>query len=53
MALVSLINIVKSFGEGGKVLRVLDGITLDIGEEFIAILGPSGCGKSTLLRIIA
>ena len=53
MVLVSLINIVKSFGEGGKVLRVLDGISLDIGEEFIAILGPSGCGKSTLLRIIA
>jgi len=51
--LVSLINIVKSFGEKGKVLRVLDGISLDIGEEFIAILGPSGCGKSTLLRIIA
>ena len=53
MAILSLINIVKSFGEGGKVLRVLDGISLDIGEEFMAILGPSGCGKSTLLRIIA
>lgn len=53
MPLVSLINIVKSFGEEGKVLKVLDGITLDIGEEFVAILGPSGCGKSTLLRIIA
>jgi len=52
-ALVSLVNVVKSFGRGGKVLRVLDGISFDVGEEFIIILGPSGCGKSTLLRIIA
>lgn len=51
--LVSLVNVVKSFGRGGKVLRVLDGISFDVGEEFIAILGPSGCGKSTLLKIIA
>lgn len=53
MPLIKLTNIVKSFGEGGKTLRVLDGISLDIGEEFVTILGPSGCGKSTLLRIIA
>jgi len=51
--LVSLVNIVKSFGGKGKALKVLDGISLDINEEFLAILGPSGCGKSTLLRIIA
>jgi NitT/TauT family transport system ATP-binding protein len=51
--LVNLVNIVKSFGGKGKALKVLDGISLDINEEFLAILGPSGCGKSTLLRIIA
>uniref|UniRef100_A0A7J2U2V4 ABC transporter ATP-binding protein n=1 Tax=Ignisphaera aggregans TaxID=334771 RepID=A0A7J2U2V4_9CREN len=51
--LVSLRDIIKSFGGGLKVLRVLDGISLDIAEEFVALLGPSGCGKSTLLRIMA
>jgi NitT/TauT family transport system ATP-binding protein len=50
---ISVRNVVKTFKEGGKALLVLDGITFDIGEEFVAILGPSGCGKTTLLRIIA
>jgi len=50
---VSLKDVVKSFKTDSGLLRVLDGITLDIGEEFVAILGPSGCGKTTLLRIIA
>ncbi|ADV65662.1 ABC transporter ATP-binding protein [Desulfurococcus mucosus] len=51
--IIRLREVSKSFGEGGRILRVLDSITLDIGSEFIAILGPSGCGKSTLLKIIA
>lgn len=52
-AVLSLVNVSKSFKQGGRTLRVLDGITLDIGGEFVAVLGPSGCGKTTLLRIIA
>jgi len=51
--LVMLKNIVKEYGSKGKSIRVLDGISLEIGSEILAILGPSGCGKSTLLKIIA
>jgi len=52
-AVLSLRDVVKSFREDSRVLRVLDGISLEVGEEFVAVLGPSGCGKTTLLRIIA
>ncbi|MEM4875446.1 MAG: ABC transporter ATP-binding protein [Thermofilaceae archaeon] len=50
---LSIEDVRKSFKQGGNVVQVLDGISLEVGEEFIAILGPSGCGKTTLLRIIA
>jgi NitT/TauT family transport system ATP-binding protein len=50
---LSLVEVTKSFRQNGRVLPVLNGITLDVGEEFVALLGPSGCGKTTLLRIIA
>ncbi len=45
----------KSFDrDGGKPLRVLEDITLDVRpNEVLALLGPSGCGKSTILRIVA
>jgi NitT/TauT family transport system ATP-binding protein len=50
---LSLVEVTKSFRQNGRALPVLNGITLDVGEEFVAIIGPSGCGKTTLLRIIA
>jgi ABC-type sugar transport system ATPase subunit len=31
---------------------VLDGVTLEVGAEPIALVGPSGSGKSTLLRTV-
>ncbi|MEX2280149.1 MAG: ABC transporter ATP-binding protein [Acidimicrobiia bacterium] len=31
----------------------LDGASVEVGDEIVAVLGPSGCGKSTLLRVIA
>jgi NitT/TauT family transport system ATP-binding protein len=45
----------KSFDrEGGKPLRVLEDVTLDVRpNEVLCLLGPSGCGKSTILRIVA
>jgi sulfonate transport system ATP-binding protein len=44
----------KSFVVDDSEVRVLDGVSLDIGNgEFISIVGRSGCGKSTILRIIA
>ena len=53
--LISVQDLTKSFsGPAGRPLRVLDGITLSVGEgEFVALLGRSGSGKSTLLRCIA
>ena len=32
---------------------ILDNISLEIGERFVAITGPNGSGKSTLAKIIA
>jgi NitT/TauT family transport system ATP-binding protein len=39
---------------GGSGIRVIDGISLDVGSgKFVAVIGPSGCGKSTLLQMAA
>jgi putative ABC transport system ATP-binding protein len=47
-------GIVKDFGRGETLIRVLHGIDLDVrGNEMTFIVGPSGCGKTTLISIIA
>ncbi len=52
-SIVSLQNVVKDYQVEKKPLRVLRGISLDVGEgEIVAITGSSGAGKSTLLHII-
>jgi putative ABC transport system ATP-binding protein len=52
--LLSLRGIGRSLPSGGRMLRILDGIDLDVGRgEFVAVLGPSGSGKSTLLALMA
>ncbi len=33
--------------------KILDNITLDIDDHFVAITGPNGSGKSTLAKVIA
>ncbi len=53
MSLMSARNITKSYIQGGKELRVLQGLSLELGEgDDVCILGPSGAGKSTLLHIL-
>lgn len=36
---------------GGR--KILDNITLEVSERFVAVTGPNGSGKSTLAKIIA
>lgn len=53
MALISVQDIHKYYGEGKYKVEVLKGLDfkIDLGE-FAAIMGPSGSGKSTLLSIL-
>ncbi|MFO0581529.1 MAG: ABC transporter ATP-binding protein [Anaeromyxobacter sp.] len=46
-------GVVKEFGDGESVTRVLHGVDLTLAAgEFTALVGPSGSGKSTLLNLI-
>jgi ABC-type Fe3+/spermidine/putrescine transport system ATPase subunit len=47
--MLRLEQVSKQFGK----IKAVDSITLDLGQETLALLGPSGCGKSTLLRLVA
>lgn len=47
-------GIIRDFGAGQAVTRVLHGIDLEVFVgEITFLVGPSGCGKTTLISIIA
>ena len=52
-ALLAFDNVSKTYGEGGGMVRALNGVDLSITHgEFVAIMGPSGSGKSTAMNIL-
>jgi len=53
MASLELKQLVKEFGNGDSLVRIIHGVDLKVNDgEFVVFVGPSGCGKSTLLRLI-
>lgn len=54
MAIIEVIDLVKTYVRGTEVVPVLNHIALSIEEgEFVALMGPSGSGKTTLLNLLA
>ena len=52
--MISISDIVKSYGNFGNKNQVLKGISLQIADgDFVVILGASGSGKSTFLNVIS
>lgn len=51
--MLKLSNCTKEYKSGEEVVRVLEGVNLEVAnDEFLIILGESGCGKTTLLNIL-
>ena len=52
-ASVAVVDMGKSYQHGGRELRVLDNVNLDMAPgDMVAIVGASGVGKSTFLHLL-
>jgi putative ABC transport system ATP-binding protein len=52
MSVLKLTQVTKEYVLGGRTVRALDEVDLELDErEVVALLGPSGSGKTTLLTI--
>ena len=52
-SIIKMQSLCKFYEMGDQVVRALDSINLDFGQnDYTAIMGPSGSGKSTLMNII-
>ena len=52
--MIRAVGLSKEYMSGGRPLRVLDRVDLEVEpESFVAIAGPSGSGKTTLLGLMA
>ena len=51
--MISIRNVTKTFGGGGRAVAALNGVSLEVAPgEIFGVLGPSGAGKSTLIRCV-
>lgn len=50
--MLRLDNVYFSAYENGKEKKIINGVNLDISENFVALTGPNGGGKSTLARLV-
>ncbi len=52
-ALIELLGVTKTYGQGASAFQALSGIHLRVEEgEFVAVMGPSGSGKSTVMNLL-
>lgn len=51
--MIDVQNVSKVYEMPGESLRVLDGVSFQVGKgETASVVGPSGCGKTTLLNLL-
>ncbi len=51
-ARLELVDLSKTYCDGKRETRALEGLSLELGVGFYALLGPNGSGKSTTMNIV-